>query len=103
MKKFYTLEEKLRAVKKANKPGVLAEDVAKEIGIHTFSLYRWKKELRDYGLNGKMNNHQIIKNKLEYEKALKRLEKENKHLKMENAVLKKLKELDDAKKKKSSK
>jgi len=30
--------------------GVLAEEVANEIGIHTFSLYRWKKELRDAGL-----------------------------------------------------
>ena len=103
MKKFYTLEEKIRAVKKASKPGVLAEDVAKEIGIHTFSLYRWKKELRDIGLKGKMNNKNDIKNKLEIQKKLRRLEKENKQLKMENAVLKKLKELDDAQKKKSSK
>ena len=103
MKKFYTLEEKLRAVRKANKPGVLAEDVANKIGIHTFSLYRWKKELREYGLNEKMNNKQNVKNKLEYLKSLKRLEKENKQLKMENDVLKKLKELDDAQKKKSLK
>jgi transposase len=103
MKKIHTLEEKLRAIRKANKPGVLAKDVANEIGIHTFSLYRWKKELRDYGLNRKMNNKQNVKNKLEYLKALKRLEKENKQLKMENDVLKKLKELDDAQKKKSLK
>ena len=103
MKKFYTLEEKVRAVKKASKPGVLAGEVAKEIGIHTFSLYRWKKELRDIGLKGKMNNKNYIKNKLEIQKELRRLEKENKQLKMENAVLKKLKELDDAQKKKSSK
>lgn len=103
MKKFYTLEEKVRAVKKASKPGVLAGEVAKEIGIHTFSLYRWKKELRDIGLKGKMNNKNDIKNKLEIQKELRRLEKENKQLKMENDVLKKLKGLDDAQKKKSSK
>ena len=103
MKKIHTLEEKIRAVKKASKPDVLAGDVAKEIGIHTFSLYRWKKELRDKGLKGKMNNKSEIKNKLEIQKELKRLEKENKQLKMENDVLKKLQELDDARKKKSSK
>lgn len=103
MKKIHTLEEKIRAVKKASKPGVLTGDVAKEIGIHTFSLYRWKKELRDIGLKGKMNNKGEIKNNLDIQKELKRLEKENKQLKMENAVLKKLKGLDDAQKKKSFK
>ena len=43
-------EEKIWAVIEANQPGRLAEDVAKKVGIHTFSLYRWKKELRDAGL-----------------------------------------------------
>ena len=103
MKKFYTLNEKISAVKKANKAGVSAGDVAKEIGIHTFSLYRWKKELRDQGLNKEMNNINDLKNNREFKKALRKLEKENQQLKMENAVLKKLKELDDAQKKKSSK
>ena len=37
MKKIHTFEEKVKAVKKASKAGVLASDVAKEIGIHTFS------------------------------------------------------------------
>ena len=59
MKKFYTLKEKIKAVKKANKPGVFASDVANEIGIPPFSLYRWKKELRDRGLNKDMNNIEI--------------------------------------------
>lgn len=103
MKKTFTITQKLRAVRKAKKEGVLAEEVAKEYGIHTFSLYRWKKELRDMGFNESMTNKEDVKKKLSLQEELKQLRKENKQLQMENAVLKKLKELDDAQKKKSSK
>ena len=103
MRKNHSIDIKIQAVLKAAMLGVLASDVGEEIGIHTFSLYRWKKELRDIGLKGKMKNKNEVKNKLEIKKELKRLEKENKQLKMENAILKKLKELDDAQKKKSFK
>lgn len=42
MGKNHSVDLKIRAVLKASKPGILASEVAKEIGIHTFSLYRWK-------------------------------------------------------------
>lgn len=103
MKKFHTLEEKIRAVKKASKPGVLTGDVAKEIGIHTFSLYRWKKELRDAGFIGDMTDKTNIKKNLDQAEELKQLRKENADLKLENDILKKLKEIGEARKKKPSK
>lgn len=103
MKKGYPLKVKINAVLQANIPGVLAEDVAKELGIHTFSLYRWKKELRDAGLIGDMTDKANIKKTLEQTEELKRLRKENEALKLENDVLKKLKELGEARKKKPSK
>lgn len=100
MKKFHPLKVKINAVLQANLPGVLAEDIAKELGIHTFSLYRWKKELHDAGLIGDMTDKTNIKNKLEQAEELKRLRKENEDLKLENDILKKLKEYGEARKKK---
>ncbi|MEJ2453755.1 MAG: transposase [Candidatus Thiodiazotropha sp.] len=90
----------MQAVLKASRPGVLAKDVADEVGIHSFSLYRWKKELRDAGLLDKMPEKSDFQTDLKLKNQLRQLEKENKQLKMENAVLKKLKEIGDAKRKK---
>ncbi|WP_369160489.1 transposase [Candidatus Thiodiazotropha sp. LNASS1] len=103
MRKNHSLDIKIQAVLKASRPGILASEVAEEIGIHTFSLYRWKKELRDAGLLNRMPKKIDFQADLKLKDQLKQLEKENKQLKMENAVLKKLKELGEAKKKKPSK
>ena len=103
MKQGHSLQVKINAVLQAELPGVLAEDVARKLGIHTFSLYRWKKELRDAGLIGDMTDKANIKAKLDQLEELKRLRKENEALKLENDVLKKLKELGEARKKKPSK
>ena len=99
----HSVDIKIKAVLKASRPGVLAADVADEIGIHTFSLYRWKKELRDAGLLNKMPKKEDLQGDLKQEAKLKRLIKENEALRMENAILKKAKELGEAKKKKPSK
>jgi transposase-like protein len=99
MKKYYSIDIKMRAVLKASRPGVLAQDVADEIGIHTFSLYRWKKELRDAGLLNKMPKKIDVQSDLKLRDQLERVQKENRQLKMENAVLKKLRALGDAKRK----
>lgn len=103
MKKHYSIDIKIQAVLKAARPGVLAQDVADEIGIHTFSLYRWKKELRDAGLLNKMPKKIGEQTDLKLRDQLERVQKENRQLKMENAALKKLQELGDAKRKKTSK
>ena len=50
MRKNHSIDIKIKAVLKASRSGITANEVAKEIGIHTFSLYRWKRELRDEGL-----------------------------------------------------
>tara|TARA_R110002072_G_scaffold302242_1_gene484423 strand:- start:1479 stop:1661 length:183 start_codon:yes stop_codon:yes gene_type:complete len=49
-KRKHPIDLKIKAVLEASKPDVLAAEVANRIGVHTFSLYRWKKELRDAGL-----------------------------------------------------
>ncbi len=103
MRRNHSIDIKIQAVLKASRPGVLAREVAEEIGIHTFSLYRWKKELRDAGLLDKMPDKSDFQSDLNLKNQLRQLEKENKQLKMENAVLKKLKEIGDAKRKKPSK
>ncbi len=102
MKKYYSIDIKIRAVLKVARPGVLAQEVADEIGIHTFSLYRWKKELRDAGLLNKMPKKIEVQSDLKLRDQLERVQKENRQLKMENAVLKKLRALGDAKRKKPS-
>jgi transposase len=100
MRKNHSIDLKIKAVLKASKPGITASEVAEEIGIHTFSLYRWKKELRDAGLLSKMPKKKDLETDLGLEDKLRRLQKENEQLRMENAILKKLKEYGDAQRKK---
>ena len=94
---------KIKAVLEASKPDVLAEEVAAKIGIHTYSLYRWKKELRDAGLLSIVPTKKESSNLLHLREELRRLRKTNAQLELENAVLKKAKELGEAKRKKPSK
>lgn len=103
MTKPYSIDLKIKAVLEASRPDVLAEDVAIKLGIHTFSLYRWKKELRDAGLLSKMPTQKEKDDLLSLRSELKRLRKANATLEVENAILKKVKELGDAKTKKPSK
>ncbi len=103
MKKQYSIDIKIQAVLKAERPGILAEHVAQELGIHPFSLSRWKKELREAGLLNKMPKKNTITTDLSLLAQVEQLKKENAHLKMENAVLKKLKEIGNARKKTPSK
>jgi transposase-like protein len=53
-----------------------SSEVAQEIGIHTFSLYRWKKELHDAGLLNKMPRKKDLEVDLELEEKLRQLKKE---------------------------
>ena len=103
MTRKHSIDIKIKAVLKASRPGVLAEEVANEIGIHTFSLYRWKKELRGAGLLNKMPKKEELQTDLKQDSELKQLRKENEALRMENAILKKAKEFGEAKRKKPSK
>ena len=43
----YSGEFKVTAVKLSSLPGVLIQDVARELDIHPFMLSRWRKEVRE--------------------------------------------------------
>ena len=102
-KRKHPIDLKIKAVLEASKPDVLAEEVANRIGVHTFSLYRWKKELRDAGLLSTVPKKKEENDLSNLQEELKRLRKANAQLEMENAILKKEQELGDAKRKKPSK
>lgn len=46
-KTFFDLEFKKEAVRLASDPNRRTKDVAAELGVHPFSISRWKKEFRD--------------------------------------------------------
>src|SRR6266567_3440705 len=50
----YGIAFKLKAVQMSNQPGVLIKDVAESLCIHPFMLSRWRKEVRDGELVGKV-------------------------------------------------
>jgi len=50
----YGVAFKLKAVQMSSQPGVLIKDVAESLCIHPFMLSRWRKEVRDGELVGKV-------------------------------------------------
>jgi transposase len=50
----YELEFKLKAVQMSQQPGVLVQDVAHSLCIHPFMLSKWRKQVRDGVLKGKL-------------------------------------------------
>ena len=88
MRKNHAIDLKIKAVLKASLPGITAGEVAEEISIHTFFLYRWKKKLRDAGLLNKMPKEKDFDTDLEFEEKLSQLQKENERFRIESAVLK---------------
>lgn len=92
--KKHSIEFKLSAVKAAEQPGVYAQDIADAIGIHAFSLSRWKKELREAGYLNVKNRETKKVEQLSLEQRVSDLEKEVMRLRMENDLLKKLEAID---------
>lgn len=86
---FYNYQFKHTAVSVANHPGIHTQDVAEALKIHPFMLSRWKKQMRDGVL---ADNDQEARSRSELLKAkekIKKLERELKRVREENAVLKK--------------
>jgi transposase len=86
---FYNYQFKHTAVSVANHPDIQTQDVAEALKIHPFMLSRWKKQLRDGVLE---DNDQEARSRNELLKAkekIKKLERELKRVREENAVLKK--------------
>ncbi|WP_241087478.1 transposase [Candidatus Vondammii sp. HM_W22] len=98
MRKNHAIDLKIKAVLKASLPSITAGEVAEEIGVHTFSLYRWKKELRDAGLLNKTLKEKDFDTDLEFEEKLSQLQKENERFRIESAVLKSSKDMAKPKK-----
>lgn len=82
LRKEYTAEFKREAVQLVEQRGNLAA-VARELGIHSSMIYRWRHQLQDNGLQafpGKGNPQDA---------ELARLQRELRRVQEENAILKK--------------
>ena len=81
-RRTFTREYKLEAVRAAERSGNVAE-VARDLGIRSNLLHRWKRELRDDG------HRAFSGNGVPRDEELARLRRENKRLQEENTILKK--------------
>ena len=85
MKRNYTREFKVQACKLVMDEGIKPAVVAEKFEINTVMLYRWVDEYRTYGDEAFVGKgHQKAA-----DTELRKLQKENERLKMENEILKK--------------
>jgi transposase len=86
---YYNYQFKHTAVSVSNHPYIQTQDVAEALNIHPFMLSRWKKQMRDGTLADNDKEGRSKSALQEAEKKIKRLERELKRVRDENAVLKK--------------
>lgn len=87
-KKKYTTEFKLEAIRLSNESGKPITQVARDLNIPPYMLYRWRDDLHRQGSKafpGKGKKTNVSSEKLELE----RLRRENKRLQDERDILKK--------------
>ena len=84
-RRVFTREFKLAAIKKIIEQGLTFVEAAREMGISDSALRAWKKE---FEFNGTLPNQ--LSQSPSVEAELKRLREENRQLKMERDVLKKV-------------
>lgn len=97
----YSNEFKVTAVKLANHPDVLTQDVAASLNIHPFMLSRWKKDFREGRLPDCVKEAGLMAS-IEEHKRIRDLENQVSRLKLENDLLKKAIQFDLDKKQPSS-
>ena len=101
----YPDEFKIRAVRLAALPDILAKEVAENLGIHPIMLYRWRKEYREGKFKEdkrrKPINIETVKMAAEL-RELHQLKREVQRLRIENDLLKKTIEFNSEKRKRSS-
>src|SRR5208282_4904321 len=87
-KKKYSTEFKVEAIRLSNESGKPITQVARDLNITPYLLYRWRDALR---LEGKkaFPRDGITKAKIEEKSELERLRRENKQLRDERDILKK--------------
>ena len=83
----YELEFKLKAVQMSHQPGVLVQDVAQSLCIHPFMLSKWRKQVRDGVLKGKLAPIDVAA--VGELQRLRELEHQYKRLRVEHDILKK--------------
>lgn len=96
----YGLEFKLKAVQLSDQPGVLIKDVAESLCIHPFMLSKWRKQVRDGELVGKVPPAEPAA--VAELKRLREVEKQFKQLQEEHELLKKFIRFASQRKQKSS-
>jgi len=84
----YELEFKLKAVQLSKQPGVLVQDVAASLCIHPFMLSRWRKQVADGVLVGRMPELDLTS--VAELRRLRETESKYKRLLMEHDLLKKV-------------
>ena len=82
----YSREFKIEAVKQVTDGGRGQAEVARELGIHQETLYRWKKELQADPAESFRGNG----NRKARDREVDRLRRENERLRVENRFLKKV-------------
>ncbi len=99
----YSTEFKLKAVGLARLKGVLTQDVADALEIHPFMLSRWRKQVRDGVLRGRVSLGEVVQAPPAAEmKRFQALLRAHTLLKEEHALLKKLIRFTSARKPTSS-
>ena len=83
----YSLEFKLKAVQMSDQPGVLIKDVAESLCIHPFMLSKWRKQVRDGELVGKVEP--VKQQEVAELQRLREVERQYKRLQQEHDLLKK--------------
>ena len=83
----YELEFKLKAVQMSSQLGVLVQDVAQSLCIHPFMLSKWRKQVRDRVLTGKLTPIDVVA--VGELQRLRELEQKYKRLQVEHDILKK--------------
>lgn len=86
----YSLEFKLKAVKLSQLKGVQVQAVAEALEIHPFMLSKWRKEVREGGLRGRVSVPAAVKAAPARElKRFQALKRAHALLQEEHALLKK--------------
>ena len=83
---LFPKEFKLEAVRLLERGDKPASDLARELGIRRNQLYKWAEQLQTKGQEGVFPGHGRRAGR---EAELVKLQRENEHLKEENAILKK--------------
>jgi len=98
----YSTDFKLTAVKLSHMPGVEVQTVANALDIHPFMLSRWRKEVRDGMVKGRIPRGDLPLRSTRELKALQSLKREHAILKAEHDLLKKAIRFSSARRRKSS-